>query len=158
MWITYLMTSDPWVEVASVRALQLRWSKCNQNKPWAEVVNVRTFQLRWSKYKSNIRLACSRGLTLAKNTISVKGIMIYVCEAIAFQYSIAAQNGKGACCTNRLGREPWYGQIEWLHKTRFHFSVWRSDVGGRGKLKTSYDVLCREIRYTSGPLVAFNQI
>ena len=126
------MTFDPWAEVAYVRALQLRWSKCNQNKPRAEVANVRTFQLRWSKYQSNIRLACFCGLTLAKNIVNIKSIMIYVCEAIVFQYSIAAQNVNGACCTNRLKRELWHGKIGWLHKTRFHFLVWHSDGGGLG--------------------------
>ena len=126
------MTLDPWAEVAYVQTLQLRWSKCNQNKPWAEVANVRTFKLRWSKCQSNIRLACFRSLTLAKNTINIKGMMIYVCEAIAFQHSIAAQNVNWACSTNRLKREPWHGKIGWLHKTRFHFLVWCSDGGWVG--------------------------
>ena len=145
------MALHPWAEVAYVWTLQLRWSKCNQNKPWAEVTNVRTFQLRWSKCQSNIQLVCFHGLTLAKNTINIKGIIIYMCEVIAFQNSIAAQNVNGTCCTNRLKREPWHGKIGWLHKTRFHFLVWRSDGGGGGKPKTSYDVLCRENQYTSGP-------
>ena len=124
------MTLDPWAKVGYVRTLQLCWSKCSQNKPWDEVANVRTFQLRWSKCQSNIQLACFRGLTLAKDTINIKGIMIYVCETIAFQHSLATQNVNGACCTNRLKRESWHGKIGWLHKTRFHFLVWRSDGGG----------------------------
>ena len=124
------MTLNPWAEVAYVRTLQLRWSKYNQNKPSAKLANVRTFQLRWGKCQSNIRLACFRGLTLAKNTINIKGITVYVSEAIAFQHRIAAQNLKGACCTNRLKRDPWHGKIAWLHKTSFHFLVWRS--AGRG--------------------------
>ena len=99
--------------------------------PWAEVAYVRTLQHRWSKCQSNIRLACFCGLILAKNTINIKCIMIYVSEAIAFQHVIAAQNVNGACCTNRLKREPCYGKMGWLHKTRFHFLVWRSD-GGEG--------------------------
>ena len=147
------MTLDPWTEVASVRTLQLCWSKCNQNKPWVEVANIRTYQLCWSKCQSNIRIACFRGLRLAKNTINIKGIMIYVCEAIAFQHNIAAQNVNEVYCTNRLKREPWHGKLGWLHKTRFHFLVWRSDGGGGGKPKTLYDVLCRENWYTSGPVM-----
>ena len=148
------MTLDLLAEVAYVRTLQICWSKRNQNKPWAEVANVQTFQLRWGKCQPNIRHACFRGLTLAKNTINIKGIMIYVCEAISFQHSIDAQNVNGACCTNKLKRKPWHGKIGWLHKIRFHFSVWRSDGGRRGgvKPKTSYDVFCRENWYTSGPL------
>ena len=34
-----------------------------------------------------------------KNTINIKGTMINVCEAIAFQCSIAAQNVNGATTT-----------------------------------------------------------
>ena len=34
-----------------------------------------------------------------KNTINIKGTMIIVCEAIAFQCSIAAQNVNGATTT-----------------------------------------------------------
>ena len=74
--------------------------------------------------------------------------MIYVCEAIAFQHSTAVQNVNGACCTNRLKREPWHGKIGWLHK-RFHFLVMFWWKGGGGKPKMSYDVLCHENRYMS---------
>ena len=89
--------------------------------PSAEVAYLRTLQLRRSKCQSNIRLAYFRGLTLAKTTINIKGLMIYVCEAMAFHHSIAAQNVNGACCTNRLKLGPWHGKIGWLHETSFHF-------------------------------------
>ena len=140
------MTLDPWAEITYVRALQLRWSKCNQNKPWAKVTNVPTFQIHWRKYQLNIRLAFFRGLTLAKNTINIKQIMIYACEAKAFQRSITAQNVDEACCTNRQKRESWHRKIGWLHKTRFHFLVWCSGGGEGGgvKPKMSYEVLCRK--------------
>ena len=79
--------------------------------------------------------------------------MIYVCEVIAFQHSIAAQNVNGACCANRLKREPWHGitKDRMIAQDKVSFLVWRSDGGGGGKPKTSYDVLCRENRYMSDP-------
>ena len=40
-----------------------------------------------------------------KNTINIKGTMINVCEAIAFEYSIAAQNVNGATATATATKE-----------------------------------------------------